>query len=256
MAQCLIALGSNLGDREPNLRAAWEHVGRLPETTAVRISRFLRTEPAGGPQQGDFLNACGIIATSLPPEELLARLQEAENQLGRVRHERWGPRAIDLDLLLYDGLRIDSARLTLPHPRMSFRRFVLEPAVEIAPDWVHPTSGWTLARLLGHLNSAAKCVALVSSDESLLQTLVPAGNRILAGSDVDTDAPSDGWTLAGYRSLDEIAAASTPPKLIVSITPPDEPSPALSIAGPSLQLVTRSSQAILAEVLAAVQAMQ
>ena len=98
-----------------------------------------RDRPIGGPAgQEPFLNAAALLETSLPPAELLARLQRIELHLGRTRETRWAARTLDLDLLLYDNLVLNTPYLTLPHPRMAFRRFVLEPAAEVAPEMAHP----------------------------------------------------------------------------------------------------------------------
>jgi deoxyadenosine/deoxycytidine kinase len=100
------------------------------------------------------------LETSLPPRELLGLLQQIENELGRHRTERWGPRPIDLDLLLYDELVLATPELTLPHPRLTWRRFVLEPAAEVAGSMIDPTTGWSIARLLAHLNESMPYVAI------------------------------------------------------------------------------------------------
>src|SRR5262245_24890681 len=148
MANCLLSLGSNLGDRGAHLQASLRCLGSLPQTSLIAQSSFRDTNPVGGPAAQDpYLNAAALIETSLALHQLLAQLQRIENELGRIRTERWGPRTIDLDLLLYDQLEIESPELTLPHPRMSFRRFVLEPAAEIAAEMVYPINGWTIRRL-------------------------------------------------------------------------------------------------------------
>ena len=100
----------------------------------VAVSGFHETAPAGGPEQGDFLNAVVVIDTPLGPEELLAGLQRIEDDHGRIRVERWGPRTLDLDLVVMDGVRCDTPELTIPHPRAADRRFVLAPLVEVWPD--------------------------------------------------------------------------------------------------------------------------
>jgi 2-amino-4-hydroxy-6-hydroxymethyldihydropteridine diphosphokinase len=132
-----IGLGSNLGDRERNLLDA---VRRLEEIGLVRVSAFRDTDPVGVVDQPVFLNAVAELETELRPRELLARLLQIERELGRNREQeqRWGPRTIDLDLLLYGDEVIDEPGLTVPHPRVAERRFVLEPLHELAPDLVLP----------------------------------------------------------------------------------------------------------------------
>ncbi|MGO9111671.1 MAG: 2-amino-4-hydroxy-6-hydroxymethyldihydropteridine diphosphokinase [Thermoguttaceae bacterium] len=161
MPLCLIGLGSNLGDRSGLLDEALARLQRHPDIEVVRCSRHYETDPVGGSDaQPAFLNAAAVLQTSLPPESLLAALQEAEADLGRQRIEQWGPRTIDLDLLLYDRLTRTDPDLVLPHPRMAYRRFVLEPAAEIAPEMLHPGTGWTIARLLDNLNQTPWYLAI------------------------------------------------------------------------------------------------
>ncbi len=149
MAIAFIGLGSNLGDRAANLTYALEQLAALPDTTLFRTSQWYETTPVGGPPQGLFLNGVSEIQTALAPETLLQHLQQIEQQTGRPKeHERWGPRMIDLDLLSYENLLMETPMLTLPHPRMQERRFVLEPLAEIAPQWTHPKLGKTAQQLL------------------------------------------------------------------------------------------------------------
>jgi 2-amino-4-hydroxy-6-hydroxymethyldihydropteridine diphosphokinase len=130
-----IGLGANLGDRAAAVRGAIERLGELPQTRLVRASSLHETAPheADGP---DFINAAAQIDTRLNAMELLARLQDIEQEFGRERPYRNAPRTLDLDLLLYGGGRIESRLLTVPHPRMMEREFVLAPLREIAPDVV------------------------------------------------------------------------------------------------------------------------
>jgi len=161
MATCLIGLGSNLGDRRRALDQAVERLTRRPPVRLTARSRWYETVPVGGPPgQGPFLNGAAVLETSLEPEALFSVLGGIEADLGRRRAERWGPRPLDLDLLLYGELVLESPSLTIPHPRMAWRRFVLESAAEVAADMVHPTTGWPIARLLDHLNTAVPYVAI------------------------------------------------------------------------------------------------
>jgi len=134
----------------------------MPGVTLVRVSRYRDTRPIGGPPgQGLFLNGACLIETELAPHDVLGMLAAVENTLHRERGDRWGPRTVDLDLLLYDGTVLDTETLTLPHPRMVTRRFVLEPCVEIAPDLVHPLAGCRLDLLLESISTPRPHVAVV-----------------------------------------------------------------------------------------------
>ena len=148
-----IALGSNLeskfGDREANLREAVEQIDRLGIVRAV--STFHDTEPVGYISQPRFLNGALLLETELEPLELMGRLLDIEQEMGRERVIAKGPRVIDLDLLLYGQTVMLAAELTLPHPEMHERRFVLEPLAEIALEMVHPVLGLTVAEMLARL---------------------------------------------------------------------------------------------------------
>jgi len=148
-----IALGSNLGNSANLLQMALKALSQEEGMVLARISPFYQTAPVGPPQP-DYVNACAILHTTLSPLELLDRLLQVEHQFGRVRRERWGPRLLDLDLLLYGDRIIDQPRLQVPHPRMRDRAFVLVPLADIAADWVDPTSGKTITSLRDAINPA------------------------------------------------------------------------------------------------------
>jgi 2-amino-4-hydroxy-6-hydroxymethyldihydropteridine diphosphokinase len=140
-------LGSNLGDRMRTLqRAAAEIDARVG--SVVQRSALYETAPWGVQEQPAFLNQALAVVTELAPEEVLRHLLDIEHELGRVRYERWGARDIDIDMLYYDDLVMDTARLTLPHPRLPERRFALVPLAEIAPELVHPVLRVGTSRLL------------------------------------------------------------------------------------------------------------
>ena len=161
MATTLIALGANLGDRRAHLQRALRLLDRPPELRVVARSRWFHTAPIGGPaDQSEFVNAAAVVETSLSPQQLLAVLRKTEAELGRQRRQRWAARCVDLDLLLFDDLILKTPELELPHPRMAFRRFVLEPAADVASELRHPVIGWTIGQLLQHLNTALNYVAV------------------------------------------------------------------------------------------------
>jgi 2-amino-4-hydroxy-6-hydroxymethyldihydropteridine diphosphokinase len=147
-----IALGANLGDREQNLRAALDLLNATPGVRVTRVSSFLENPAVGGPAGSPpFLNAAAELETTLDPRALLGRLLEIERALGRERRQKWGPRTIDLDLLLYGDHVIDEPDLKVPHPLMQERQFVLQPLAEIAPGAVHPVLGLRVDALLDRL---------------------------------------------------------------------------------------------------------
>ena len=132
MQTCFLGIGSNLGDRRKNIRLALEKISRLKDTKIIRVSKIAETVPLGGPSgQGKFLNAVLKINTNLTPLKLLKQLQKIENELGRRRTVRWGPRIIDLDILLFGDKVIEGKELKIPHPRLMRRDFVLKPLLNL-----------------------------------------------------------------------------------------------------------------------------
>jgi len=150
-----IALGSNLGDRELNLLRAVAEIGRLRGSKLSALSPFYETSPVGMPADTpSFYNGVARLSTALSPEELLAELQRIEADVfGRVKSSAPESRRMDLDLLLYGQTRIEQPDLTIPHPRMFKRRFVLEPLAAVAPELADPVSGRTVAEMLAALES-------------------------------------------------------------------------------------------------------
>ena len=152
-----VAMGSNVGDRHSHLVAAVDAASRLPGTRVVAVSSFRDTLPVGPVAQGNFLNAVMLLDTELTPEALLEALHAIERTRGRRRESevRWGPRTLDLDLLVHGQAVTDGPTLTLPHPRLHERDFVLEPFEEIAPDLIVPGRGASVRALAQAWRAAA-----------------------------------------------------------------------------------------------------
>lgn len=142
-----IALGSNLGASRTILETALTVLEQIPEIILEARSHWYRTK-AVGPPQPDYWNGCVLLRVQLTPQALLETLLTVEARFGRVRHERWGARTLDLDLLLFDDLVLQTPQLQIPHPRLRERAFVLVPLAEIAPDWIEPVSGKAIADLV------------------------------------------------------------------------------------------------------------
>ncbi|NGN39595.1 2-amino-4-hydroxy-6-hydroxymethyldihydropteridine diphosphokinase [Mesorhizobium sp. CGMCC 1.15528] len=147
-----LSLGGNLGEPAKAMAAALRMLDDDPQTEVVAVSSLYRTAPWGKHDQPDFLNATAEIATTLPPRELLELCLESERKLKRVREERWGPRLVDIDILVFGDRTIHEAGLEVPHPRMLERAFVLVPLSEIAPDF--SVGGLSLAKRLKQIDRA------------------------------------------------------------------------------------------------------
>ncbi len=146
-AQAAIALGSNMGNCQATLKGALIALAQISGITIQAQSSWYQTK-AIGPTQPDYLNSCATLLVQISPQALLENLLTIEQQFGRVRQEHWGPRTLDLDLLLYDDLILHEPNLQIPHPRMAERAFVLVPLAEIAPNWRDPISKRTIKDLL------------------------------------------------------------------------------------------------------------
>ncbi|WP_448513998.1 2-amino-4-hydroxy-6-hydroxymethyldihydropteridine diphosphokinase [Parathermosynechococcus lividus] len=165
-----IALGSNLGQPRQTLQAAVCALQQIPHITGLHCSRWYRTTPVGPPQP-DYWNGCVTAFVNLSPLALLHQLQAIEQQFGRERHQRWGPRTLDLDLLFYGDTIVNTPELTLPHPELANRPFVLVPLAEIAPQWRHPILTDTIATLQARLGVAGiKAVASADAPETMFVT--------------------------------------------------------------------------------------
>ncbi len=165
MPRAYLSIGANLGDATENCLRATDALNRHVACRVLKRSRLYRTEPVGKLDQPDFINLAVEIECAMEPIELLALCQAIELDLGRKEGSRWGPRAIDLDLLLMDGREMDLPELTLPHPRMCERRFVLAPLAEIAPELRHPSAGKTIGELLHGLEAGGGRVEILNEGE-------------------------------------------------------------------------------------------
>ncbi len=146
--EAYLSLGSNIGDRIGYLRKSVRSLSALSRSRQVELSSVYESEPVGYADQPKFLNVAAIVSTPISVSDLLRRLKVIERDLGRVPRERWREREIDIDIIFYGGLKIETHELTVPHPRAHLRRFVLQPLCEIASDFVHPLFNKTLKQLL------------------------------------------------------------------------------------------------------------
>lgn len=155
MTECAIALGSNQGDSLSILERSLNVLNDIPGLDLKTTSSWYQTKPVGTPEsQADYLNGCALLTAQQTPEELLTILQATEVQFGRTSKGDLQPRTLDLDLLLYGDLVLNTPNLTLPHPRMTERAFVLVPLAEIAPDWIEPVSGMKIVKLLRDVDTS------------------------------------------------------------------------------------------------------
>lgn len=227
MHRALIGLGANLGDRERTLDMAVTRFAGSAGTLAARSS-WHETAPVGGPAgQPSFLNGAVLLETEHSAPALLNTLRTIENELGRQRSGRWAARTLDLDLLLYDELVLHTPELTLPHPRMAFRRFVLQPAAEIAADMLHGPTGWTVGRLFEHLVAAPPYLAIAGMPDNAKTDLArrmaaQSESRLILDPDVgapETDRiarraelldraawPLDRWTISDFWFDESLAS--------------------------------------------------
>jgi len=253
LQDCLIAFGSNVGDSEAIFLSLIELLRDQTDIASVTGSDLVRTEPIGGPAgQREYLNGCLRIETSMGCKVLFLLLRKLEDDLGRERRQRWGARRVDLDLLLYgdSSIELHDPSLLVPHPRMSFRRFVLEPANQIASEMVHARSGITIGRLLERLDELPDHVALVVSEE-----IANKYDSVMKA--VETICLENGFTfvLGGEELLQEEASQS---KLLLCCAEEDSSllSQCLSFSGANLKLPAANPSVLTKELSAALCAMQ
>lgn len=180
--EAVLALGGNLGDVPGHFRRAAERLGRLPGCGSVRLAPCYQTVALGSAAGGGYINSAAVLETSLAPLELLDALQAIEDSFGRDRGTRWGARPIDLDVVFLGDLIVQSERLTLPHPGLGYRRFVLDPLVELIPEWRHPVWRTTIRAERERLLERPLPVAIVGAEDRGLRERM---NAVAAGFGAD-----------------------------------------------------------------------
>ena len=266
MHTCLIGFGANLGDGSQTLSAVVEQLDLHAEVHGIKVSRLVQTAPVGGKKDAPmFVNAIIRCETEWSPLMLLKRLLELEQRHGRDRRERWGNRTLDLDLLLYGTECFETVELTMPHPRMTYRRFVLVPACEVAPEMIHPVVGLSVRQLCDVLDLRPNRLLIVGDSIDALpsfhlwQEMIEGEFHLLPWQTDDSAlrTPSNQWSVQSITDGIQAVPAhlTSRVKLTVVCQELDEPSRKL-IQGPYLNLGAKCDAATLArELHAAMQAM-
>ena len=238
MARCLISFGANLGVPAATIGQAAVQIKELLGSRLVsfELSRLVRTPAVGGPTgQPPFVNAVGALnVTDCSAWDVWHIVRQVEHALGRVRQERWEARRIDLDVLMFDDQRIWTPQFKLPHPRMVMRRFILQPALDVAADWIEPVSGWTIAQLAEALSAAPASIVVVSHDTHRDERLIETAAGVarcewvsvqLSPTNFQAQSPDQRW-LSLVSSVDLVASRqlklSPTPRLICVLAPPTQ----------------------------------
>ncbi|MCH9652412.1 MAG: 2-amino-4-hydroxy-6-hydroxymethyldihydropteridine diphosphokinase [Planctomycetes bacterium] len=183
MPDCFIALGGNQGNVRETFSQALDRLNQHPEISLIRTSQWVETAPVGSQTDVTFLNGAAHLSVTLSPQNLLNELQKVETDMGRNRSVRWSARTLDLDLILYDQVISDSAGLVIPHPACWYRRFVLDPLREIAPDFVHPVKKITIKELQQRLLNKPFLFSIAGlpteEAKSVIQELKPRFHDVL-----------------------------------------------------------------------------
>ena len=272
MADCLISFGSNQGDGSAAFARVCDALNAETRFLNVRGSRLYATIPIGTSEpQANYVNAAIRFSTDIEPAELLHGLLELEVRLGRVRHGRWGPRTVDLDLLLYGQQRLrntieNGQTLIVPHSRMSFRRFVIVPAAEIAADMVHPTARMSIGELLAHLDSRSSVVAILGNPElakTVAHAIVAKRKTHSGNSATKFSNASSHFAIVPVETMGQWIALPGKPMLAVYWRHDHQVAAAAMVckivddvyAGPRLELESDNASAVAREIEAAIAAM-